>query len=78
MEQNNAESGNIYPHNEATRQVIAYLNKVRTKEQMVKEFFGISAEDWTNAAALKALGVHAHPMLERFGITPEELADMFA
>lgn len=73
----NATLGNVRSHNAQTQAVIDRLCGIRTKEEMVKEFFGLTDADLQSAERLKELQVGYMDALARFNITPADFEELF-
>lgn len=64
--------------NTETQKVMNSINGVRTKEQLICEYFGVQESDLGKTVKLKRAGVRWYPKLATFGITLAEFKEMFA
>ena len=68
---------NTRGQNRETQAVIDRICGKRTKEEIVKEFFGLTDADVHNVERLRELGVEYHEMLAQFSINEEDFATLF-
>jgi hypothetical protein len=64
--------------NKETQAVLNSINGVRTKEQLVCEYFGVQPSDLGKTVKLKRAGVRWYPKLATFGFTLADFKEMFA
>ena len=69
--------GTVKPHNTQTQAVIDRICGIRTKEEIIKEFFGLAEEDLTRPERLQEMHVEYRETLGKFGITQADFDSAF-